>query len=95
LYDASKPITEALICEWSVLREKSKDIACKASFIAKGRFGKAGVKPQKCPHCGYKGDFKPLKMWKYSLWNVTTTNARSVAGDSDSMLILRAERKAM
>jgi len=70
LYDASKPITEALICEWSVLGEKSKDIASKASVIAKGRFGKPGVKPQKCPHCGYKGDFKLLKTWKYSLWSV-------------------------
>jgi DNA-directed RNA polymerase subunit RPC12/RpoP len=24
----------------------------------------------KCPHCGFEGEFKQLKMWKYSWWNV-------------------------
>ena len=85
MYDASKPITEALICEWSVLREKSKDIASKASVIAKGRFGKPGVKPKKCPHCGYEGDLSLLKRGNTACGVYTTTNARSVAGDSDSM----------
>jgi uncharacterized Zn finger protein len=23
-----------------------------------------------CPYCGYKGDFKLLKTWKYKWWNV-------------------------
>jgi uncharacterized Zn finger protein len=23
-----------------------------------------------CPYCGYSGDFKLLKTWKYSFWNV-------------------------
>jgi DNA-directed RNA polymerase subunit RPC12/RpoP len=24
----------------------------------------------KCPYCGYEGEFKLLKTWKYSWWNV-------------------------
>jgi DNA-directed RNA polymerase subunit M/transcription elongation factor TFIIS len=81
LYNASKPITEALICEWSVLGEKSKDVASKVLVIANTKwFGNPEArilieaqpkeKPQKCPHCGYKGDFKLLQTWRYSLWNV-------------------------
>jgi len=23
-----------------------------------------------CPYCGYKGDFKLLKTWKYKWWDV-------------------------
>jgi DNA-directed RNA polymerase subunit M/transcription elongation factor TFIIS len=81
LYDTSKPITEALVCEWSILREKSKGVASKAHIIANtGKFGNLEAltsieaqpreKPQKCPHCGYKGDFKLLQTWRYSWWNV-------------------------
>ena len=24
----------------------------------------------KCPHCGYEGEFKLLKTWKYRWWDV-------------------------
>jgi DNA-directed RNA polymerase subunit RPC12/RpoP len=24
----------------------------------------------KCPYCGFEGEFKSLKTWKYSFWNV-------------------------
>jgi len=24
----------------------------------------------KCPYCGYEGDFKLLKTWKYKWWDV-------------------------
>jgi len=24
----------------------------------------------KCPYCGFKGEFKLLRMWKYSWWDV-------------------------
>jgi len=24
----------------------------------------------KCPYCGYKGDFKPLKTWKFRFYDV-------------------------
>lgn len=24
----------------------------------------------KCPHCGFEGEFKLIKTWKYSWWNV-------------------------
>jgi len=81
LYDASKSITEALVCEWSILREKSKEAVNKARIIANtGKLGSLKAltpieaqpreKLQKCPHCGYKGDFKLLQTWRYSLWNV-------------------------
>ena len=24
----------------------------------------------KCPYCGFEGEFKPLKTWRYRWWNV-------------------------
>jgi DNA-directed RNA polymerase subunit RPC12/RpoP len=24
----------------------------------------------KCPYCGFEGEFKPLKTWRYKWWNV-------------------------
>jgi len=74
LYDTSKPLKEALISEWSLLRESSKEIASKAQIIANIKnFGSREAlipKLQKCPHCNYEGSLKLLKTWKYSLWNV-------------------------
>jgi len=81
LYDTSRPITEALISEWSLLREKSKEVSNKIQIIANlERFGSPKAllpvetqpreKPQECPHCSYKGDFSLLGTWKYRAWNV-------------------------
>jgi uncharacterized Zn finger protein len=28
------------------------------------------MKMVKCPYCGYEGEFKLLKTWKYSKWDV-------------------------
>ena len=29
-----------------------------------------GTNVVKCPYCGYEGEFKLLKTWKYRWWNV-------------------------
>ena len=69
LNDTSKPLKEALVSEWSLLRESSKEVASKAQIIANIKnFGRR--KTPACPHCNYEGSLKLLKTWRYSLWNV-------------------------
>jgi len=76
LYDTSKPLKEALVSEWSLLRENSKEVASKAQIIANVKnFGSRKTPTpeellQKCPHCNYEGRLKLLKTWRYSLWRV-------------------------
>jgi predicted type IV restriction endonuclease len=105
LYNTSKPITEALVCEWSILKEKSKEVARNARIIANTReFGSLKVltlieeqpkeKPQKCPHCGYKGDFKLLQTWRYSWWNVYYYECPKCSGKFRFYIDPKGEKKS-
>jgi hypothetical protein len=29
-----------------------------------------GLTSLKCPYCGFEGELKQLKIWKYNWWNV-------------------------
>lgn len=105
LYDTSKPITEALVREWSLLRENSKEAASKAQIIANTKnFGsRKALIPvetqlkellQKCPHCNYKGGSKLLKTWKYSLWNVYYYECPKCGGRFRYYVDPKGERKS-
>ena len=105
LYNASEPITKALVREWSIRGEKSKDVASKVPLIANTVwFGNPEAqiliearpkeKPQKCPHYGYRGDFKLLQTWRYSLWNVYYYECPKCGGKFRFYVDPRGEKKS-
>ncbi|MEM0241367.1 MAG: hypothetical protein QW699_02065 [Metallosphaera sp.] len=34
----------------------------------------------KCPYCDYEGEFKTLKTWRFSFWNVTLHQCPKCSG---------------